>query len=89
MVEVKMEGQAPFARGRVCCDCGAAIPDGLERVSGTVRALHYRGLEDYSKPICVPCQRKAFEAALERIKKLREEKKAQKEKDDEDAAVEI
>lgn len=89
MVEVKVEGYAPFQRGRKCCDCGASIPDNLEMLSGTVRSLHYRGLADYSRPICVGCQRKAFEAALERLKQRREEKKARKEKDDEDASVEI
>lgn len=89
MVEIRIEGYAPFVRGRKCCDCGATIPDNLEQESGTVRALQYRGLADYSMPICVACQRKAFEAALERLKKLREEKKARKEKDDEDAVVEI
>lgn len=88
MVEIKVDGYAPFMRGRKCCDCGATIPDNLEQVSGSVRALQYRGVADYSRPICVPCQRKAFEAALERLKKLREDKKAQREKDDENAAVE-
>lgn len=88
MVEVVVPGYPPFTRGRKCCDCGAIIPDNLEQVSGTVRTLQYRGLVDYSKPICVACQRKEFEAALERLKKLREAKKAQKEKDDENAAVE-